>query len=107
GKSTLVDALCRLTQVPEGTVFLDGRDVTTLPLASARAQIGYAPQEAFLFSTTIADNIAMGYGGGSAVPAARAKELEKVIGAAAQADLSGEPRVHDAADSAGLARDLA
>ena len=107
GKSTLVDALCRLTEVPRGTVFIDGNDVTALPLHSVRAQIGYAPQEAFLFSTTIADNIAMGYGGGSAVPAARAKELEATVGAAATADLSGEPKVIAAATSAGLDRDLA
>ncbi|HLL24324.1 MAG TPA: ABC transporter ATP-binding protein, partial [Kofleriaceae bacterium] len=107
GKSTLVDALCRLTQVPAGTVFIDGRDVTDVPLASLRAQIGYAPQEAFLFSTTIADNIAMGYGGGTAIPAARAKELERAIGRAAAADLSNEPRVVEAATAAGLVRDLA
>ena len=107
GKSTLVDALCRLLQVPAGTVFLDGVDVTTLPLESARAQIGYAPQEAFLFSTTIADNIAMGYGGGSAIPTARAKEMERHLGAAAQADLTGEPRVMAATTAAGLDRDLA
>ena len=107
GKSTLVDALCRLIQVPAGTVFVDGRDVTTLPLDSVRAQIGYAPQEAFLFSTTIADNIAMGYGGGSAIPAARAKELETVVGMAAALDLRAEPKVNAAAESAGLDRDLA
>jgi ATP-binding cassette subfamily B protein len=107
GKSTLVDALCRLTEIPAGKIFLDGKDVTVLPLASVRAQIGYAPQEAFLFSTTIADNIAMGFGGGSAVPAARAKELEAAVGAAAQADLSGEPKVTAAATAAGLDRDLA
>jgi ATP-binding cassette subfamily B protein len=107
GKSTLVDALCRLTDVPAGTIFIDGRDVTTLPLASLRAQIGYAPQEAFLFSTTIADNVAMGYGGGSAIPAARAKELERVVGTAAAADLRDEPKVKEAAASAGLTRDLA
>lgn len=107
GKSTLVDAMCRLIDVPAGTVFLDGRDVTTLPLASLRAQIGYAPQEAFLFSTTIADNIAMGYGGGSAIPAARAKELESVTGTAASADVRDEARVVQAATQAGLVRDLA
>jgi ATP-binding cassette subfamily B protein len=107
GKSTLVDALCRLTQVPAGTVYIDGRDVTTVPLASLRAQIGYAPQEAFLFSTTIADNIAMGYGGGTAIPAARARELEREIGRAAAADMSKEPRVIEAATAAGLVRDLA
>jgi len=107
GKSTLVDALCRLIDVPAGTVFIDGRDITTVPLASARQQIGYAPQEAFLFSTTIADNVAMGYGGGSAIPAARAKELERVIGAAAAPDLRDEPRVVGATTAAGLERDLA
>jgi ATP-binding cassette subfamily B protein len=107
GKSTLVDVITRLVDVPAGTVFLDGVDVTTLPLANLRAQVGYAPQEAFLFSTTIADNIAMGYGGGSAVPAARAKELETVIGREAAQDLSKEPRVVEAATAAGLMRDLA
>ena len=107
GKSTLVDAMCRLIDIPAGTVFMDGRDVTTLPIASLRGQIGYAPQEAFLFSTTIADNIAMGYGGGTAIPAARARELERVVGMAAAADLSAEPRVTAAATAAGLTRDLA
>ena len=107
GKSTLVDALCRLIEVPKGTVFLDGVDTTTLPLANLRAQIGYAPQEAFLFSTTIADNIAMGYGGGTAIPAARARELEAVIGREAAKDLRDEPRVTSAAAAAGLTRDLA
>ena len=107
GKSTLVDALCRLTQVPVGTIFVDGRDVTDLPLASLRAQIGYAPQEAFLFSTTIADNIAMGSGGGTAIPAARARELEREVGRAAQKDLRDDPKVVAAATAAGLMRDLA
>jgi ATP-binding cassette subfamily B protein len=107
GKSTLVEALCRLIPIPAGTIAIDGRDITTLPLDSLRAQIGYAPQEAFLFSTTIADNIAMGYGAGTAIPVARRVELERV-GAAEQApDLSSEPRVTDAADAAGLTRDLA
>ncbi len=114
GKSTLVDALCRLIKVPEGTVWIDGRDVTTLPLESVRAQIGYAPQEAFLFSTTIADNIAMGYGGGSAIPAARARELETIrtesgsAGAASEkTDLRDDSKVIAASAAAGLDRDLA
>jgi ATP-binding cassette subfamily B protein len=107
GKSTLVEALCRLIAVPAGSIFLDGRDVTTIPLASLRRQLGYAPQEAFLFSTTIADNIAMGYGGGTAIPAARARELERAGAAASAIDLSDDPRVNAAAVSAGLDRDLA
>jgi ATP-binding cassette subfamily B protein len=107
GKSTLVEALCRLVDVPASTIFFDGRDITTIPLASLRAQLGYAPQEAFLFSTTIADNIAMGYGSGTAIPAARRAELERAGAAASAPDLSGEPRIKDAATSAGLERDLA
>jgi ATP-binding cassette subfamily B protein len=107
GKSTLVDALCRLIEVPPGSIFLDGRDTTAIPLASLRGQIGYAPQEAFLFSTTIADNIAMGYGGGTAIPAARARELERAGALAAAVDLSAEPKVTAAAMAAGLTRDLA
>ncbi|HEX7841613.1 MAG TPA: ABC transporter ATP-binding protein [Kofleriaceae bacterium] len=107
GKSTLVEALCRLTEIPSGAVFLDGRDITAIPLTSLRSQVGYAPQEAFLFSTTIADNIAMGYCGGTAIPAARARELERAGALAAAVDLSAEPRVTAAAQSAGLNRDLA
>jgi ATP-binding cassette, subfamily B, multidrug efflux pump len=107
GKSTLVEALCRLTEVPPGAIFIDGRDATAIPLASLRGQLGYAPQEAFLFSTTIADNIAMGYGGGTAIPAARARELERAGAIAAAVDLSDEPKVMQAATAAGLTRDLA
>ena len=107
GKTTLVEALCRLIDVPAGTIFIDNRDITTIPLASLRDALGYAPQEAFLFSTTIADNIAMGYGAGTAIPAARRVELER-MGAAEQAlDLSTESRVTEAARAAGLERDLA
>jgi ATP-binding cassette subfamily B protein len=113
GKSTLVDALCRMIDVPPGTVLLDGTDITALPLAALRGAIGYAPQEAFLFSTTIADNVAMGYGGGRALPRARAEELG-TVGQATTAEqldpLAGgtvDPRVARAAEAAGLTRDLA
>ncbi len=114
GKSTLVEAVCRLIDIPAGAVFLDGRDVTSLPLADLRAAIGYAPQEAFLFSTTIADNVAFGYGAGSSIPKARADELERVTGAGAPQlgapafiDGQPDPRVAAAAEVAGLSRDLA
>jgi ATP-binding cassette subfamily B multidrug efflux pump len=107
GKSTLVEAMCRLIPIPAGTIAMDGRDITTLPLDSLRRQIGYAPQEAFLFSTTIADNVAMGYGAGTAIPVARRIELERVGAAESAPDLSTEPRVTEAADAAGLTRDLA
>ncbi len=60
GKSTLADILPRFVRVPDGTVFLDGHDINTIPLAVLRAHIGYAPQEAFLFSRTLEENIAFG-----------------------------------------------
>ena len=60
GKSLLVEALPRLFEVPPGTLFLDEHDITSLSLASLRRAIGYAPQEAYLFSTSIAQNIGHG-----------------------------------------------
>ena len=58
GKSTVADLLVRAYNVPDGTVFLDGRDVNTLPVAGVRRNIAYVPQENFLFSDTIENNIA-------------------------------------------------
>ena len=112
GKTTLVEAICRLIDIPAGAVFLDGRDVTALPLADLRAAIGYAPQESFLFSTSIADNVAFGFGAGSSLPKARADELDKIgagtagITASAFAGAEPLPRITRAAEAAGLARDL-
>jgi ATP-binding cassette subfamily B protein len=60
GKTTLVDALPRLWEVPAGTVFVDGVDAHRISLAALRSAIGYAPQEAFLFSATVAENVAYG-----------------------------------------------
>ena len=60
GKSTLIALLARLYDPPPGTVFLDGTDVRSIPLAALRGAIGFVPQEPFLFSDTIADNIAFG-----------------------------------------------
>ncbi len=58
GKSTLAALLPRLLPVAVGAVFLDGEDVCSFPVESVRARIGYAQQDAFLFSTTVTDNIA-------------------------------------------------
>jgi ATP-binding cassette, subfamily B, multidrug efflux pump len=60
GKSVLVSLLARLHEPPAGTVFVDGHDVLDLPLAVLRAAIGFVPQEPFLFSSTVAENIAFG-----------------------------------------------
>ena len=58
GKTTLADLLLRLYDPPEGTVFLDGRDIFSYPLARLREGIAYVPQDGFLFSSSILDNIA-------------------------------------------------
>jgi ATP-binding cassette subfamily B protein len=60
GKSTLISLLARLHEPPAGTVFIDGVDVRDLPLGVLRSAIGFVPQEPFLFSDTLADNIAFG-----------------------------------------------
>jgi ATP-binding cassette subfamily B protein len=60
GKSTLVALIPRLYDAPAGGVHLDGRPLREYPLATLRSAIGFVPQETFLFSTTIADNIAFG-----------------------------------------------
>jgi ATP-binding cassette subfamily B multidrug efflux pump len=57
GKTTLAMLLARLLPTPEGAVFLDEHDVCTLKLSAVRGVIGYAQQDAFLFSTTVARNI--------------------------------------------------
>jgi ATP-binding cassette subfamily B multidrug efflux pump len=60
GKTTLVNLLPRLYDPPPGTVFIDGIDVRDLPLAVLRRLVAVVPQEPFLFSDTIAENIAFG-----------------------------------------------
>jgi ATP-binding cassette subfamily B protein len=87
GKSTLVEAIPRLLDIPEDTVFLDGRDIVDMRLSDLRRCVGYAPQEAFLFSTSIANNIAFGF---------------ERNGAATVSD----EQLHSAARAAGLTRDL-
>jgi len=63
GKSTLVNLIPRLYDVTSGSVLIDGRDVRTIPLAVLRRYIGCVPQETFLFSQTLAQNIAYGTDG--------------------------------------------
>lgn len=60
GKSTLVSLLARLYEPPAGTVFVDGIDVTAIPLPRLRAALSFVPQDAFLFSDTIRANLAYG-----------------------------------------------
>ncbi|MDO5401231.1 MAG: ABC transporter ATP-binding protein [Eubacteriales bacterium] len=79
GKTTLVDLILRTYNVPDGTLFVDGQDVNDLSIRSVRAGCAYVPQDNFLFSDTIENNIAFG--------AAR-KDHESVKHAAELADVN-------------------
>jgi len=101
GKSTLIGLLPRLFDPPPGTVFIDGVDVRDLSLAQLRGAIGFVPQEPFLFSESIAGNIAFG-------AAASAREpRDASFGAAATAVSAVAPTSRSAdriAWAAGVAR---
>ena len=60
GKTTLISLLPRLLPVADGMLFIDGIDINLIDLADLRRMIGYVPQEAFLFSRSIRDNVAFG-----------------------------------------------
>jgi ATP-binding cassette subfamily B protein len=76
GKTTLVNLLSRLYEAPEGSLFIDDRPVRDYPLAVLRRNIGMVPQETFLFSFTIRDNLTFG------APNASAEEMLKAAEAA-------------------------
>ena len=76
GKSTLVNLVPRLFEAPEGSLLIDGRPVRAYPLSMLRRNIGVVPQETFLFSETIRENIAFG------APQATAEEILEASGAA-------------------------
>jgi ATP-binding cassette subfamily B protein len=103
GKSTLVSLIPRMFEAPPGTVFVDGRDVRTLPLADLRRAVGYVAQETFLFSDTVRENIAFGLpsGGAHATPQDEASRLHGGEPEAAPPD-----RAEWAAGVARLARDV-
>jgi ATP-binding cassette subfamily B multidrug efflux pump len=81
GKSTLAALVARLWEAPEGTLFLDGRPIREWPLQSLHRGIGFVPQDTFLFSETLRENIAFG------VSEATDDEVER---AAVIANLYGE-----------------
>jgi ATP-binding cassette, subfamily B, multidrug efflux pump len=87
GKSTLLSLLPRMIDPPEGTLHVDGLDVRRIPLARLRSAIGMVPQETFLFSTSIRENIALG-----AHEATDAEVLEAARLAGLEADLAQFPQ---------------
>jgi len=80
GKSTLVNLLARVYPAPAGTIFLGGVDINELPVERLRRSIGYVPQEAFLFSRSLRDNIALGNPGASDEEISRALGLSHLEG---------------------------
>jgi ATP-binding cassette subfamily B multidrug efflux pump len=107
GKSTLISLLARLHDPPPGTVFVDGIDVREIPLATLRGAIGFVPQEPFLFSDTLADNVAFGLDGADS-------ERRATLSGSPAAGLKGRPyeearaaKVEAAAAVARLDKDVA
>src|SRR5204862_4827551 len=87
GKSTLVSLVPRLLDPSAGAVLLDGRDLRSLDPAELRRQIGFVPQETFLFSATIADNIAFGVENSTPEQIRHAAEMAGLAG-----DIEGFPK---------------
>lgn len=80
GKTTIVDLILRTYNVPDGTVFIDGTDINRIPIKTLRAAAAYVPQDNFLFSDTIENNIAFATDNGT---------FEQVVDAAIMADVHG------------------
>lgn len=87
GKSTLVQLLGAVHAVPDGVLFIDGRDINTIPTDHLRAHIGMVPQETFLFSRSLADNIALGRPGSSRAEVERVARVAQL-----ESDLQRFPR---------------
>jgi ATP-binding cassette subfamily B multidrug efflux pump len=82
GKSTLASLIARLWEAPPGTLFIDGRPIREWPLETLRRAVGYVPQDTFLFSETLRENVAFGV------------------------DSATDERVHEAADVASIAAEI-
>lgn len=90
GKTTLVRLIARLYPVADGMLFLDGTDINRLPLTDLRNAIGFVPQESFLFSRTISENIGYAREGATMDEVAAAAGLAHLDG-----DVSGFPKGYD------------
>ncbi len=121
GKSTLVNLIPRLMSAPEETLLIDGTPVEDYPLEQLRRAIGFVPQETFLFSNTLAANIAFGVdgasprfedareryvGAGHKSPAFDLRPSANAISSSSPPRLSGAISVQKAAEIAGLADDI-
>jgi ATP-binding cassette subfamily B multidrug efflux pump len=80
GKSTLLELITRTFEPPPGTIFIDGRPVESIPLRQLRQWIGMVPQETFLFSDTIVENIRFGKADASPAEAEEAAQAAGLSG---------------------------
>ena len=112
GKSTLVSLVPRLLDAPDGSVLIDSIPVRDYPIEQLRRAIGFVPQETFLFSDTLAENIAMGVREDSpqrrrdGEDASTVPEDTSVLQSPASLRLGGSISVERAAEVAGLAKDI-
>ncbi len=107
GKSTLVSLIPRLLDAPAGSVLVDGLPVREYPLAQLRKSIGFVPQETFLFSDTLANNIAFGVESSeSKVQSPKSKADLETSSDLGSWTLDLGRRVEDAARIAGLSDDI-
>ena len=79
GKTTLCDLILRTYNVPDGTLFIDGKDINTIPIKTVRRFAAYVPQDGFLFSDTISENIAFASDSSDIEQIQRAAEIAGVI----------------------------
>ena len=108
GKSTLVSLIPRLLDAPDGSVLVDGVPIRQYPLAQLRKSIGFVPQETFLFSDTLAANIAFGVESSeSKVQSPKSKADLVTSSDLGLGTLDIGPAVAAAAEAAGLADDIA
>jgi len=80
GKTTLVSLIPRLIDPTSGTVLIDGIDIRALPLAVLRSSVGMVPQEPFLFSDTLEENLALGVEAGDGRRVREAAEIARLAG---------------------------
>ncbi len=79
GKTTLANLVPRLYEAPEGSVLLDGVPIRQIPLDTLRRHVGFVPQETFLFSNSVADNIRFGHTSAADAEVERAAEISNIL----------------------------
>jgi ATP-binding cassette subfamily B protein len=90
GKTTIADLLVRLYDVTDGRIYIDGKSIADIDLNNLRQRIGYVPQDVFLFSDTVAGNIAFGQ------PGASRESIEQFAGyAAVHEEIQSFPQQYD------------